>query len=440
MAVKKKSKKRKIHKEEAIEEYVEKGKRGRYYVASNIYLKVTGPEIGSWFIRVQYNKKRLEKKVAAYGINNPYLMDYSGAVQKSIEVQRALSAKQNPLERDHVNVFTLNQLYKAYLEISKYKYEKQKSIYAQYFAEDIGQKFLSEITRKDVEDAIKIVVDSGFKSIAIKGLYFLRSLFRYAHLHRFTIENVADHLDVDQHAGGHSKPRDVYLSEREMSEVFEVFEQYPQQATLDNKIAIALYLIFGSRKSELLKSKWADFDFERRTWTVYPTKMGEDKLTIDVPETVMPLFWILKARSKLGNPYIFPTKGDSKSGHLSESTLNQMLKKFFGKYKTRSVTIDNPLGKAGVQRFTVRDLRRTFKTSASDNEASDDVTARCLNHKKRKMNKVYDLSSRRSQRKKVYEMMAEIVMPITRFESDIKKYKRKVELIKEVMLPSKQAA
>ncbi|WP_206483018.1 tyrosine-type recombinase/integrase [Thalassotalea sp. G2M2-11] len=440
MAEKKKSKKKKIHKEEAIESFIDKGKRGIYYVAANLYLKVTSPKIGSWFVRVQYKKKRYEKKVAAYGKKNPYLMDYQGAIDKSVEVQRAVAAGQNPLERDHVNVFTLNQLHNVYLNISKYKYEKQQKIYSEYFAENIGEKLLYDLTRKDVEDAIKAVADTGYSSIANKGLYYLRSIFKYAHIHRFTIENIADHLDVEQHAGGSPKSRNVHLSEREISKIFEVFEQYPQQATLDNKIAIALYLIFGSRKSELLKSKWTDFDFERKEWTVYPTKMGEDRLIIDVPNRVMNLFWVLKARSKSGNPYMFPTKGNSKSGHLSESTLNHMLSKFFGQYKTHSVTIDNPLGKANVQKFTVHDLRRTFKTSASDNEASDDVTERCLNHKKRKGKKVYDLSTRQSERKKVYKMMSKIVMPLTRLESDIKKYERKVELIKEIVLPNKQAA
>jgi integrase len=367
-------------------------------------------------------------------------MDYTGAVKKSIEVQRALSAEQNPIERDHVNVFTLNQLHRVYLDAINYKYIKQRDVYQRFFERTIGQKNLPDITRKDVENAIKNIVHTGYNSLAIIGLFYLKSLIHYAHLHRHIIEDVADHLDVEKHTEGSSKPRNVHLSVSEIDKVFHVFEQYPQQATLDNKIAIALYLVFGSRKSELLKSKWSDFDFKRREWTVHPTKMDDEKLVIDVPKLVMPLFWMLKARSKSGNPYIFPTKGNSNSGHLSQSTLNHMLSKFFSQYKTRSVTIDNPLGSAGVQRFTVHDLRRTFKTSASDNAASDEVTERCLSHKKRKGKKVYDLSTRQSERKKVYKMMSKIVMPLTRLESDIKKYERKVELIKEIVLANKKAA
>ena len=67
---------------------------------------------------------------------------------------------------------------------------------------------------------------------------------------------MASHLDVDKHAGGHPTQRNVHLSKAEIESLFNVFHQYPAQAPVDNKIAIAMYLIFGSRKSELLKSKW----------------------------------------------------------------------------------------------------------------------------------------------------------------------------------------
>jgi hypothetical protein len=62
MAEKKKSKKKKIHKEEAIESFVNKGKRGIYYVAANVYLKVTSPQVGSWFVRVHIRKSDMKKR------------------------------------------------------------------------------------------------------------------------------------------------------------------------------------------------------------------------------------------------------------------------------------------------------------------------------------------------------------------------------------------
>lgn len=432
MAEKKASKKREIHGEKSILSALKKGTIGRYYVAPNVYLKVTAPDAGSWFTRFQYDNKRYEKKLGAYGANNPYLMSYKDALNKSADIQDALSANQHPLERDHATISTLNQLHETYVDSVKYSYEKQKEIYDRYFRDAIGLKLVSKITRADVERTIMSIVNTGYSSLAIKALYYSRSLFEYAHLHRFTIENVASHLEVNKHVGCQPDKRSVHLSEGEIESLFDVFHQYPHQAPIDNKIAVALYIIFGSRKSELLKSKWQDFDFARKEWVMRPTKTGDDRLVIDVPDEVMPLFYLLRTRAKGGNPYIFPTKGASKTGHISESTLNAMLKTFFSKHETKQVKFDNPLGKAGVQKFTVHDLRRTFATSANDNFASGEVTERCLNHKKKKGASIYDLSTRRPQRKLVYQLMSDIVMPLTKLEYDLEKYQADIDYIKQV--------
>ena len=39
---------------------------------------------------------------------------------------------------------------------------------------------------------------------------------------------------------------------------------------------MVLYLIFGSRKSELLSAQWKDFNLAKQEWVVRPTKLGEE--------------------------------------------------------------------------------------------------------------------------------------------------------------------
>ena len=109
---------------------------------------------------------------------------------------------------------------------------------------------------------------------------------------------------------------------------------------------------------------------------------------------------------------------------------DEMLKKFFEEYKTRTVHFNNPLGKVGVRKFWIHDLRRTFTSSANDNEISQEVTERCLNHKKRRRLKIYDLSNRQSQRKVVYQLMAEIVLPLANLHSQLEQFKEYIELLK----------
>ncbi|WP_350671055.1 tyrosine-type recombinase/integrase, partial [Pseudoalteromonas sp. CAL494-MNA-CIBAN-0108] len=80
--------------------------------------------------------------------------------------------------------------------------------------------------------------------------------------------NVTSHLTIEKNAGGDPQERQIFLSESEIEKTFDVLNQYPKQAPLTNKIAMVFYLIFGFRKSELISSKWKDFDFDKQEWVV----------------------------------------------------------------------------------------------------------------------------------------------------------------------------
>ena len=417
-----KPKKPKLYTEKQIQKSIEKGKKGKYYVAPNIYLLVQGVGLAIWKIRFQFENKRYERKWAAYGENNPYFKDYTAAVIKSVKIQKSLAANKNPLTQSHTEIQTLDDLIARFLETSTRKYEKQKQIYNQDVQPILGDKLLGDISRYDIEKLLISIVEQDRKSIATKTLYFMRSVFSYASEHKLVLENVTSHLTIEKNAGGFAPERQVFLTETEIESTFNVLNQYPKQAALTNKIAMVLYFIFGFRKSELLTSEWKDFNFEKQEWVVKPTKQGEDVITLDIPDSVMPFFSALSALNTKNSPFMFPTKRDSKSGHLSESTLNNMLAKFFTSYSTTTVSFDNPLGEAGVRKFWIHDLRRTFTSTANDNEIAEEVTQRCLNHKKRRRLKIYDLSNRRSQRKVAYEVMADIVLPLANLDPEIKQY------------------
>ena len=86
------------------------------------------------------------------------------------------------------------------------------------------------------------------------------------------------------------------------------------------------------------------------------------------------------------------------------------------------------MGNAGVKKFWIHDLRRTFATTAIDYEAAEVVIERCLNHKKRSSTRPYDVSNRSVQRTSVYEMMADIMLPLTGFTSNIIEMPKRSEL------------
>lgn len=177
-------------------------------------------------------------------------------------------------------------------------------------------------------------------------------------------------------------------------------------------VTIALYMIFGFRKSELLTAKWEDFDEYEQELTVHPTKTGCDELTVGIPDSVMTIFRFLKENAD-DSPYILPSTGGAMCGHVSESTLNAMISKFFKTYQTKSVCINDPLGDKGVPKFHVHDLRRTFSTLAGDLEIHKWVIELGLNHSPKKGEKPYHHSKRPTERKRMYQALADFILPKT---------------------------
>ena len=110
---KKKQKKPKLYKEKQILEFIGKGKKGKYYVASNIYILIQGVGKAIWKVRFQFQNKRFERKWAVYGENNPYFKGYEDAISKSVMIQKALASNKNPLLQDHCQIQTLDDLFSS---------------------------------------------------------------------------------------------------------------------------------------------------------------------------------------------------------------------------------------------------------------------------------------------------------------------------------------
>ena len=405
------TKKRQIYTEAEIQAYVAEATQGKYYVAPNIYLEITKKGKANWKTRFRFNGKAFEKIVGTYGEGNPYYMSYEGAINSSIKFQRSLTAKENPLERSHAMIETVNDLMTTFIEHKTCKYEKEQKVYEE-IKPTLGKKRIDKVTCADLEKVIKEMVDSDRKSIAAIAVGLFKNLFDYASTHNLVTQNVAAHLKKTHHAGQTDEVRKIHLTLPQIRKVFSVFQRYPAQATLTNQCAIALYVIFGFRKSELLTAKWKDFNRVERELTIRPTKKGQEELTVKIPKSVMPIFDYLQQQAG-DSSFIFPSKGGSMSGHVSESTLNAMIRTFYKTHKTQSVQFDNPLRAESVPEFCVHDLRRTFSTIAADHAVKSNVIELGLNHKKRKSIRPYDHSTRPRQRKKMYKLLAKKILPLT---------------------------
>ncbi len=104
------------------------------------------------------------------------------------------------------------------------------------------------------------------------------------------------------------------------------------------KSIVALAVVTGMRKGEILSLKWPDVDFRRKIITILKTK-GQKKREIPIGVGIFRL--LLKQRKHPDSPYIFCHKDGKRIGSFKKA------------FKTA-------LKRAGIEDFTFHDLRHTF--------------------------------------------------------------------------------
>jgi integrase len=230
-------------------------------------------------------------------------------------------------------------------------------------------------------------------------LTYLKQIFRHGIKLGELQTNPAEAFKYDD-AGGVEKARTRALSASDIDVLFIELRQQKDQVTRDNYLAIALLLCLACRKMELLAAQWEEINLEQQFWVIPKerTKTGE---SIKVPLSKPVLNWLeeLKIRSA-GSEYVFPSRRRSKRGHVSPDTLNSALIKLFKQQKLK------------IEHFTVHDLRRTARTLLASLKVPSHISERCLNHKIRGVEGVYDQYDYFDERKEALSQLADLISPL----------------------------
>ena len=152
-------------------------------------------------------------------------------------------------------------------------------------------------------------------------------------------------------------PREAWLHEHELYALGLALREYPDRNLAD---AIRLLMLTGSRHSEVLTAKWADFDLERGRWTK-PSHATKHRKTEHVPLNQAALS-VLVSMPRMG-PYLFP--GKNGNGH------RESLRKPW-----RDVLKAAHLPKT----LRVHDLRHTFASTLVSEGASLYAVGKLLGH------------------------------------------------------------
>ncbi|WP_096299734.1 tyrosine-type recombinase/integrase [Halomonas sp. hl-4] len=266
----------------------------------------------------------------------------------------------------------------------------------------------NNVTPMDVRDIVRKIASSGRPSISNDALMYLKQLFNHAIKLGLLTYNPAAAFNVND-AGGIEKSRDRALGLDEIHHVFQVFRDNRVSFNRDNYLACALLIVLGVRKTELTEARWSEFDLDNEKWDL-PGERSKSGVGIAVPLPPQAIAWLKELQVRAyGSPYVFPSRRSSKHPHMGKDTLNRAIAKLFGKEPGKKLQPENRMGE--IDEFTVHDLRRTCRSLMAELGVPGHVAERCLNHKLKGVEGIYDRYDYYDERKRALIKVAQLVEP-----------------------------
>ncbi|WP_148252202.1 tyrosine-type recombinase/integrase [Aidingimonas lacisalsi] len=393
-----------------VQSLIKDGTPGRYSDGNGLYLMIPRKGMPYWMLRYTFAGKRRELTLDKYAD-----LSLAEAREQAVESQKAIRKGLDPVEErkreEQVAIHTVQGLFTDWHQDLEKRLKHPhipKRIFEKEAAPSIGHLPLENVTPMDVRTIIRKVAGSGRPTIANDALMYLKQLFNHAIKLGLLTYNPASAFNVND-AGGVEKSRDRALSLDEIRQAFQVFRENSDSFSRDNYLACALLLTLGVRKTELIEAQWAEFDLENRQWDLSGER-SKSGVGIRIPLPPQTIVWLdeLKTRA-CGSDYVFPNRRSSKQPHMGKDTLNRAISKLFGREPGNKPQPENKMG--NIAEFTVHDLRRTCRSLLAAAGVPGHIAERCLNHKLKGVEGIYDRYDYFEERKQALTKVAELVEP-----------------------------
>ena len=388
----------------------------RFNVGDGLYIKPNKSKSGgAWELRYTINGNRRFMTLSGLGFPEKSLAEARAetAIIKH-QIKRGIDPLAERARQSEVEIITMNDLFNDWYKEKSKKLENPNIPFRQYIRgvkPYIGKLRVEDVKATDIRKIIQIINDDGRPSISNKTLYLFKHLFEHANKLDITQRNPASAFK-ESDAGGPTKSRDRALSFQEIEITLNVLRGNLAIFTYDNYLLIILLIIFGNRKTELTKAKWSEFDFSKNVWDLGIRNKKKSDIKIPLPKEVMPIFKEIKERS-CGSEYLFPARKKSKSGHISDDTLNHALGKMFGS-KVSKKQYPNLLGVEGVKHFTLHDLRRTCRSLLAELGYEGNKVTRYLNHSIKGVTGIYNRYDYLEERREIASTLAQRILPLAK--------------------------
>ena len=398
----------------SIQSKIANNEIGKHSDGNGLYFVI--PKSGSPYWMLRYtatNKKRKEMTLGKYADMSLQEARYEAATKKKQHregLDPLLSKKRAEQESIKIVDDLFNDWYPT-LESRLKHPEIPKRIYSKDIAPYIGEYKLDQLTARDISSIIENIKKSGRMSIANDALGYCKQLFNHAIKLDLMGLNPASAFTF-RDPGGLEKSRDRALNEDELKYFLKVARENSKSFSRDNYIACLLLVTLGVRKSDLCEAKWDEFDLENRIWRL-PAARSKTNVGFDIPlaPEVTKLLNELKIRA-IDSSYVFPNRRAGSKPHMGADTLNRAISKLFGRETGKKRQPPNLMG--NIEHFNVHDLRRTCRTLLAKLGVQGHIAERCLNHKLKGVEGIYNRHDYFEERKEALEQLAKNVMVLAK--------------------------
>lgn len=267
----------------------------------------------------------------------------------------------------------------------------------------IGSLKVEDVKPRHIDAMLQSIVKRGAPTVANDVLRWTKRIFDYA-IKRHALEvNPAGAFELSD-AGGQESSRERWLTRGELIQFFQAMRM-AKGFSRENELTMKLILCLCCRKMELCGAPWAEFDLDEAVWRL-PAERAKNGDAIDIPLPPPAMEWLRELHSiSGGSSWVLPARKMQHRmiPHIQESTLPVALA------KVRREMPDVPT-------FTVHDFRRTARTHLAALGVDPVVGERCLNHRIKGVEGIYNRHQYFDERRAALELWAGLLVALEQGE------------------------
>ncbi|EAT16958.1 site-specific integrase [Desulfuromonas acetoxidans] len=332
---------------------------------TNLCLAVYKNGSRSWRFKQKFRGKRLFITIGPYP-----LFSLQEAIDKTRHFKRLIADGIDPRqEQQPQSQLTLAQFVEQdFLPYARKHYKtfhNQQNMLDKRIIKTFGATPLADISKREVMLFHQQVCDETSGTTGNRHLSLLSSIFKLALEYDLLEKNPCRGIKKAKE----NRSRDRFLQEDEYTRFIQVL-----QTKLDQPSACAIFLLIalGMRKSELLSLRWEDVSLADRHLHLRDTKNGESRY-VALNSVSHGLLTKMKQKRKASNPWVFPSRTSSESGHLQDVRR----------------TFATVCRESKITGLRIHDLRRSHASHLLNAGVDISIVGKILGHKSLKSTQIY---------------------------------------------------